>query len=75
MMVADATDSPDIQSRLLSYLEDNNKLSPKQAAFRPGYSATDHLYTLKSLINKYVHVNKEKLFVCFVDFRKAFDKV
>ena len=64
-----------LQSRLLSYLEDNNKLSPKQAAFRPGYSTTDHLYTLKSLINKYVHVNKEKLFVCFVDFRKAFDKV
>ena len=64
-----------LQSRLLSFLEDNNKLSDKQAAFRPGFSTTDHLFTLRSIINRYINVRKEKLFVCFVDFRKAFDKV
>ena len=64
-----------LQSRLLSYLEDNHKISEKQAAFRPGYSTTDHLFTLKSLINKYINVSKGKLYVCFVDFQKAFDTV
>jgi hypothetical protein len=64
-----------LQSRLLTYLEDNRKLSDKQAAFRPGFSTTDHLFTVRSLINKHVKANKNKLYVCFVDFHKAFDKV
>ena len=64
-----------LHSRLLSYLEDNNKISDKQAAFRPGFSTSDHLFTLRALINKHVKVDKKKLYVCFIDFRKAYDKV
>ena len=33
------------------------------------------LFVLKTLINKYAHKNKRKLFVCFVDLQKAFDSV
>ena len=47
-----------MQSRLLHYLEENNKISAKQAAFRPGFATTDHLFTLKSLINKYSKTSK-----------------
>jgi hypothetical protein len=27
------------------------------------------------LINKYIHKNKNKIYACFVDLRKAFDSV
>jgi hypothetical protein len=30
---------------------------------------------LKTLINKYLHQLKSKLYVCFVDFKKAFDSI
>lgn len=36
---------------------------------------SDSLFILKSLINKYLHKNKKKLFICFVDFQKAFDSI
>ena len=38
--------------------------------------APDHIFTLKSVVNKYVTNEKgKKLYSCFVDFRKAFDSV
>ena len=33
------------------------------------------IFVLKSLINKYIHKNKNKMYACFVDLRKAFDSV
>ena len=33
------------------------------------------VFILKTLINKYVYKCKKKLYVCFVDFKKAFDSV
>jgi hypothetical protein len=36
---------------------------------------SNSLFVLKTLINKYIHKNKRKLFVCFVDLQKAFDSV
>ena len=42
---------------------------------RPGYRTSDHSFVLKTLVNKYLHLHKKKLYVCFVDFRKAFDLV
>lgn len=64
-----------LQSRLLSFVEENNKLSENQAAFRPGKSTTDHIFTLKSIVNRYVRLLKKDLYCCFVDFSKAFDSV
>ena len=62
-----------LQKRLGDYLETNNLLSPNQGGFREGYRTTDHIYILKTLINKYVYNRKTNLYVCFVDFKKAFD--
>ena len=64
-----------MQKRLLDYLETENKLSKFQAAFRKGYGTNDHIFSLRSLINKYVFASKEKLYACFVDFRRAFPSV
>ena len=43
--------------------------------FRQGYRTNDHLFTLTTLIDHYVTKNKRPLFLCFIDFKKAFDKV
>ncbi len=32
-------------------------------------------FTLQTLIDKYVHQNKGKIFACFIDFKKAFDSI
>ena len=48
-----------------------------QISFRQGRgsNSADHDFTLRTLIDKYVHYHKEKVYACFVDFRKAFDSV
>ena len=46
----------------------------KLAFYRIGRTA-DHVFTLRTLIDKYVHNHNEKSYACFVDFEKAFDSV
>ena len=48
---------------------------PNQLGFRSGAQCNDHILTLSTLIEKYVTKGRGKLFVCFVDYRKAFDSV
>ena len=36
---------------------------------------SDHLLTLRTLIDKYVHCHSENVCACFVDYKKAFDSV
>ncbi len=64
-----------LNTRLVDHLEETGTLSDNQAAYRKGYSTTDHIFSLKSIINKYVRMNKARLYCCFVDFQKAFDSV
>ena len=52
-----------------------SKYAKTQFGFRENHRTSDSLFVLKTLINKYVHKNKIKLFVCFVDLQKAFDSV
>lgn len=63
-----------LQTRLMQHLENNNILNPEQFGFRPNSRTTDNLFILKQLLNKYLSSN-EKLYVCFVDYEKAFDTV
>ena len=40
------------------------------------HRTSDHIFTWKTLINRYVHKEpRGKIYACFVDFRKAFDSV
>ena len=51
-------------------------LHHSQIGFLKGYRTTDHIFSLRTLIDKYViNENKVKLFCCFVDFQKDFDSV
>ena len=40
-----------------------------------GYRTADHLLVLDIIINEVVHKHKQKLFVAFVDLKKAYDKI
>ena len=60
---------------MTAWLEDNDKIAEPQAGFRSGYSATDHVYTLYAMTQKYLSRRGGKSYVAFIDLRKAFDSV
>ena len=40
-----------------------------------GCRTTNHMFVLKTLIDKYVERNSKPLYACFVDFKSAFNTV
>ncbi|XP_057859365.1 uncharacterized protein LOC131068202 [Cryptomeria japonica] len=62
------------ENRISKWLEEIGKRVKGQACFRPKHSIVDHGITLRHLIEKGWE-EKEEIFCCFVDFRKAFDMV
>ncbi len=64
-----------INTRLVHFLTEHDVLSKSQIGFLPNYRTTDHIFTLHTLIDKYINQNKTKIFACFVDFQKAFDSI
>ena len=63
-----------LNNRLCNYLECNNIISEEQIGFRKKHRTSDHLFILKTLIDKYKN-SKQKLYIGFIDFMKAFDSV
>ena len=63
-----------LSNRLEDFVKDNDLISNHQIGFRRSHRTIDHVYTLKSIIDKMFRMKKH-LHVCFVDFRKAFDSV
>ena len=63
-----------INHTLTLFVENNNIIGPEQAGFRAGFSTTDHMFAIKTLIDLYNHKHK-KIFCCFVDHSKAFDSI
>ena len=61
-----------LNSRLYSYLTNENILGNEQAGFRPQHSTLDHIFALH-ILSKYYIDNKKRLFCAFVDYSKAFD--
>ena len=61
-----------INKRLQSYL--SREIAPEQAGFVKGRGAREQILILRQLIEKSREFNNP-LFICFVDFRKAFDTV
>ena len=64
-----------LNQRLTKWAEENNKISEEQAGFRKGYSTIDHIFTLYAMTQKYLSKRGGKLYVAFVDLRRAFDSV
>ena len=63
-----------LNTRITQFLEDNGILNSCQAGFRKGFSTSDNLFIIQSLI-EISKTNKKKLFCAFIDFKQAFDKV
>ena len=64
-----------MNNRLNEYCQENNIINEGQIGFKKGSRTSDHILTLRTIINKYVYDKNEKIYACFVDFRKAFDTV
>jgi hypothetical protein len=61
--------------RLENFLFKRNIIRPEQIGFCKNKRTSDHMFVLKTLIEKYTRNNPKVLFSCFIDLRKAFDKV
>ena len=59
----------------LPFLEEKKLLHPSQIGFLKDNRTADHIFTLRTLIEKYSHHHNQKVYACFVDFKKAFDSV
>ena len=63
-----------LNKRLSEWAEVEEKILEEQAGFRAGYSTVDHIFSLYATVQKYL-LKHTKLYLAFVDFKKAFDSV
>ena len=64
-----------INRRVTFFVNLYSKISEAQFGFREGYSTVDNAFILNSIIERYLAKKKGKIYVCFVDFKRAFDSV
>ena len=63
-----------LNNRILKHLQLHNPIHKSQIGFQAGSRTSDHLFTLKTLIDSHVKAKSHgKISACFVGFRKAFD--
>ena len=63
-----------MNNRLDNYLEKNKIISHTQIGFRKKARTSDHIFVMNTLFRKLTKL-KKKVYVCFVDFQKAYDSV
>ena len=65
-----------LNHRLASISKKEKLIHVRQIGFQEGYRATDHIFSLKTLVDKYaIGKPRGKLYACFLDFKKAYDSV
>ena len=64
-----------LNQRLLEHVQSHNILHKSQIGFLAKNRTADHVFTLWTLVDKYVKSHQTKVYAYFVDFRKAFDSV
>jgi len=55
-------------------LQVERKIAPEQAGFRPKRGTRDHITNLRIILEK-ARERNQPLYLCFIDYMKAFDKV
>ena len=61
-----------LNKRLKTWINEYNIIGEEQAGFREEHSTIDHVFTLMAAVQKQL-IRHRKLYVAFIDFRKAFD--
>ena len=61
--------------RLEKFLNKHRIINDCQIGFTRKARTSDHMFILKTLIDKYCKGEGRKIYACFVDFQKAFDTV
>ena len=64
-----------LNCRLEKYCTEKNIICKEQIGFCKGKRTSDHIFALKTLIDKYCKQGSKRLYTCFIDFRRAFDTV
>ena len=65
-----------LNSRLCLVCKNEKLIHISQIGFTEGYRTTDHIFSLKTLINSHTRQTRNgKLYACFIDFKKAYDSV
>ena len=62
-----------LNNRLTTYCVDRKLINPEQIGFQKNNRKSDHILTLKAVVNKCG--GPKKLYTSFVDFQKAFDSI
>ena len=62
-------------NRLESVVQISHPISPNQIGFKKGHRTSDHIFVLKTIVDEIVKTEKNKLFIAFIDFCKAYDKI
>jgi len=63
-----------LYNRLMTWAEKNNIIMEEQGGFRPHRGCRDQIYSLFEVLSVR-KMNGEETYVCYVDFRKAYDNV
>ena len=60
-----------LNNRLEKFITSNNLIDDTQIDFKKNCRTADHMFILRTLIDKYVKKLKSPLYVCFVDMKKS----
>ena len=63
-----------MNNRLLCHLEEKNIISSTQIGFKKKARTSDHIFVINTLFRKFC-AGKQNLYLCFIDFQKAYDSV
>ena len=63
-----------MNDRLLKYLEEGDIISKTQIGFKKKARTSDHIFVINTIFRKFCNGNKN-VFLCFIDFQKAYDSV
>ena len=61
-------------SRITNWVDENKHLSVYQSGFRSGFSTTDNIFVINTIIQDF-QLRQRKLYIFFVDFKAAFDTI
>ena len=64
-----------LNTRLVNWADDNDKMFQEQCGFTKGKSTVDQIFILNALVQKYLTKKGGRFYCIYVDFSKAFDSV